>query len=237
MATKEARRLYILVNSLAELTFGALLPESLPGVEVTVGESFPQHPRDYHLVLLWSVRRLVREAVGCPNTIVFHSSDLPQGRGWAPLYHAVADGLPRYTITGFRPVHEVDAGDVVVKASFRIQPDHTAEILRAFDRRIILQLAAAVLERFPDGVLAGAPQVGTPSQHRRRRPEDNEVSLDRTLGSLLPHLRACEPGHPAFLMFQGVRYDIKVTPVPPPSFPSDVEVVFMAEGTPRERTT
>jgi hypothetical protein len=94
------RKVFLLVNALEEFTFGALVREVLPGVRVTVGEDFPAHPEDHDLVVLWSIRRLVPRAAGCRNAIVFHSSDLPRGRGWAPVYHAIASGLELYTITG-----------------------------------------------------------------------------------------------------------------------------------------
>ena len=222
----EPRRLFLLVNALDEFTFGPLVREVLPGVRVTVGEDFPAHPADYHLVVLWSIRRLVPQAASCPNAMVFHSSDLPRGKGWAPVYHAIAGGLDRYTITGFIPAPEVDAGRVVVKASFRLRPDHTAENVRVFDRRIILMLAGQVMDRYPEAPPRGVEQTGEETYHPRRRPQDNEVSLDARLGDLVPHLRACEPSHPAFFDYQGVRYDIRVTPAVAPPFPDDLQVTF-----------
>ena len=220
------KKVMFLVNSLEEFDFGAEAKELLPETHITVGESLPDRCEDFQLVVLWSFRKLLPQVAGRSNVVVFHSSDLPAGRGWAPIYHALATGQETFTISGILPMAEADTGDVVAKARFRIRPEHTAENLRRWDHRISLLLSAKLLERFPDGRLRGKPQAGPASWYSRRRPEQNEVPLDKPLGELVPHLRACEARHPAFFLYQGIRYDIRIAPAAPPPFPADLEFEF-----------
>lgn len=220
------KRVFFLVNSPADYDFGPLLSELLPGVDCSSGTALPAELSEYHLVVLWSIRKLLPGVAGRDNVIVFHSSDLPRGKGWAPIYNAIARDQERFTISGLLPVEEADAGDVVVKARFRIRPEHTAEHLRAWDHRICILLIGKLLERFPDGHLRGARQSGEESWYPRRKPHENAVDPSRTLESMMNHLRACEPGHPAYLDFRGVRYRIQVSPMEAPAFPDDLEIEF-----------
>jgi methionyl-tRNA formyltransferase len=220
------RKVFFLVNSMAEFDFADALAELLPGVEARAGDAFPTDPGAYDLIVLWSVRKLLPQASGKDNVIVFHSSDLPLGKGWAPVYNAIARGQERFTITGILPVAEADAGDIVVKASFRLRPEYTAASLRAFDHRLCLLMIGGLLRRFPDGRLRGGRQSGPGSWYPKRKPEDNAVDPARPLLELMPHLRACEPRHPAFFEYQGVKYLVQVTPEVPPAFPDDVEYEF-----------
>lgn len=220
------KKVFFLVNSMTEFDFGETLAELLPGVDARAGDAFPEDADAYGLIVLWSVRKLLPQASGKGNVIVFHSSDLPQGKGWAPVYNAIARGHERFTISGILPVDEADAGDIVVKASFKLHPAHTAESVRAVDHRLCIMMVGELLRRFPDGRLRGRKQSGPDSWYPRRKPADGALDPSRPLLELMPHLRACEPRHPAFFEYQGVKYLVQVTPENPPPFPDDVEYEF-----------
>lgn len=220
------KQVLFLVNSLKEFDFQDLIEELLPEAKTTVCEILPERLDEYSLVILWSYRKLIPEVVGHNNVIVFHSSDLPEGKGWAPVYHALSQGKAVFTISGIRPAADADTGDIVAQARFTIRPEFTAVHLRKWDRRISIMMAARILERYPVGGLVGRRQTGEGSKYPRRKPEQNQVDLSRPLGDLVNHLRACEAAHPAFFLFQGVRYDISITPHAEPVFPADLEIRF-----------
>ena len=217
---------YFLVNSMSEFDFEDGIREFLPDTKVAVGESFPGHPEEYALVVLWSIRKILPAAAGLRNVIVFHSSDLPRGKGWAPVYHAIADREEAFTVCGMLPAEGADDGEIVVKASFPMRPEYTASLLREWDHRICLLLIARLLERFPEGRLRGAPQSGEATWHPKRKPSDNEIDASLPLARIMNHLRACEPRHPAYLFHEGVKYRVTVEPEIKPSFPSDILIRF-----------
>jgi methionyl-tRNA formyltransferase len=169
---------------------------------------------------------VLRDLPASRNLLVFHSSDLPQGRGWAPLYHALAKGQAEHVVTALFAEAEVDAGDILAKARFHLLPCHTADNLRPIDEEVCIMLAAAILERYPDSLPAGVPQRGVGGFYARRSSADSEVDPRRSLADLAPHLRACGSSHRAFFDWQGCRYSIEITPEEVPGIPDDLHFEF-----------
>jgi methionyl-tRNA formyltransferase len=219
-------RIYFLLNNLAEFDFQALLEKYLPKATIDIGTTMPVDPADYRLVVLWNVRSIVKDLPRDNNVILFHGSDLPEGRGWAPIYYAFAEQKNRYVLSGVFAASKVDTGDVIVKASFPIPANATASDLRRFDTELSILLVARILERFTSRRIVGKAQQGEGTSRKRRTPEDNRIDVNVTFQLLIPHLRGCEPGWPAFFEFEGVRYTIQIQALHPPAFPSDIDIVF-----------
>lgn len=217
---------YYVVERATDFSIASYVARHLGRYAVKVGERLPERLGDYRLIVLWNLRRVIQDLPANRNVVVFHSSDLPRGRGWAPIYHVLADGHPEHIVSAIFAAPEVDSGEIIAKARFRVQPCHTAAALRAIDEEVCVMLAAAILERFADRPLTGVPQTGEATFYRRRKPADNEVDIRRPLAELIPHLRACEANHPALLVWQGCRYQISLTPERPPGFPDDLRIEF-----------
>lgn len=220
------RTVAFVVNDLEEFDFAPLLKRHLGGARVSVLDYFPETPEQFDLVVLWSYRTIVRHPNRSDNVIIFHSSNLPEGRGWAPIYNTLARNMPTYIVTGIKLAEPVDSGDVVVRARFPMLPAYTASALRRFDHELSILLAARVLDRFEGRPLHGRPQSGEGSYYPRRRPEENEIDVRRTFVDLIPHLRACESDHPAYFFHEGEKYLIDIRPARPAEFPEAVEIVF-----------
>lgn len=222
----KTKKVFFLTHKVAQFRHYPYLEKYLANVRINVGEDLPSDVDQYDLVVLLGCRRIIKGLEGKTNILILHSSDLPRGRGWAPIYHALAGGERSFVVSGILPGQKVDEGNIVVQARFPISPSCTAEFLRKFDEEISILLVQKVLERFQGRPLRGKPQEGESPFCPRRRPENNEVLPDRTLFELLPHLRACEKDHPAYLVFGGVKFFLHLEPAAPPSFPSDIEIVF-----------
>jgi len=220
------KKIFFLLNSLDEFSYLPYLRKHLEGVCVSVGEALPALSDGYDLIILWSYRRIIKQASHYNNLIVFHSSDLPEGKGWAPIYYTFKDRLKFHTVTGIKAGDEVDSGDVIVKARFRIRDDHTATTVREWDREIAIILIRQILDRFAERPLCGKKQTGQGSYYQRRSPDDNEIKLDAKVGNIVGHLRGCEKSHPAFFMLNATKYLISIEPESAPLFPKDLEISF-----------
>lgn len=220
------RTVAFVVNDLEEFDFVPLLKKHLGGVHISVLDYFPETPEQFDLIVLWSFRKIVRHSNASDNVIIFHSSDLPDGRGWAPIYNTLARDMATYTVTGIKLAEPVDSGDVVIKATFPMLPGYTASALRRFDHELSILLTAKVLERFKGRPLHGRSQSGEGSYYQRRRPEESEIDISRPFAELIPHLRACEPHHPAYFFHEGEKYLIAISPSHSAEFPEAVEIVF-----------
>ena len=91
---------------------------------------------------------------------------------------------------------------------------------------ISIRLVGKLLDRLGgERSLRGAKQQGEGNYDPHRSPEDNGVPGD-PLADIVPHLRACEPQHPAFFNWRGVKYVISLRPEPYAGFPDDLEITF-----------
>jgi methionyl-tRNA formyltransferase len=220
------KKVFFLLNDLFEYNFSNLLKKYFTGISVTIGESLPKYTDDYELIILWSFRKIISNTTGKNNIVIFHSSDLPKGRGWAPIYYSLAKEMPYYVISGILAGEGVDTGDIIVKAKFRIKDNYIAEKIREWDAEISIMLAKEILERFDGRQIRGVKQIGEASYNPRRKPENNEISLETPLGAILPHLRGCEREHPAFFYYNQTKYFIHLEPEMKTEFPTDLEVTF-----------
>ena len=56
---------------------------------------------NYKLVILLSLKKVIKEEYlikANSRVILFHSSDLPEGRGWAPIYETIFQGKKNFIL-------------------------------------------------------------------------------------------------------------------------------------------
>lgn len=223
-------RVCILLNSFDEFDFKEAMNRRLPAdlFEVTIAESFPEEASDYRLIIPWSYRKVIEGATRIGNVVVMHSSDLPEGRGWAPIYHAFKERKPEYVISGIFAADEVDTGDVIIRARFAIEAGYTAPFVRVIDKELSLVLIRKILDQWPAGAPIGVRQTGLGTYRPRRRPADNEIDPSARLIDLLPHLRGVESTGPAFFFHEGAKYLVEVRPDARPRNPDPVTIEYPA---------
>ena len=204
--------------------------------DVQIADRFPENPQEFVMIVPWNYCQVIVEAETAGNVVVFHASDLPDDRGWAPIYHAFADSKCDYVLCGILAAHKVDTGDILIRARLPIQPGYTAPFLRQVDSALSLLLIERLLSRWPDGRMFGLPQQGMASYHSRRTPADSGINPSETILALMPHLRGVEPTHPAFFDYEGVRYCIEIAPMLPPALPAKVTIEYPALGVCEEWT-
>ena len=85
-----------------------------------------------------------------------------------------------YVISGILASQDVDSGDIVVKAKFKIKSEYMAKDIRLFDKKISLFLIHRILEKFKIGTISGVMQSGNGSYNKRRHLEDNEININST---------------------------------------------------------
>lgn len=219
-----AKKIFILLNSTSEYDFADLLNKYVKNASINIGDTLPAHPSDYDLVVLWNYKKIIPDVSRHHNVILFHSSSLPEGKGWAPVYHSIADGFKHYVITCLFCHDEVDAGDIILKCRFALKDNHTAAHVRKWDSEISCMLIGELLRRIESGPLTGTKQSGPGTFFQRRKPSDNEISTESKISEVFNHLRACEDRHPAFFFFNGIKYIISIHPDVAPGFPEDLEI-------------
>ncbi len=167
----------------------------------------------YDVVFLLSYRKIIPEAIldrVQGKVVIFHSSDLPEGRGWAPIYTALHSGKKVHTITMCYAAHEVDAGLILAKARSKIHMNYTASMLRKIGQAMISYLIGRYALRFDGGKPPGTPQKGKSIYIKRRTFKDGEINPRKTFKKIIPHLLASEEAHPAFFIHEDETFYLNV---------------------------
>ena len=192
---------------------------------VSISKTLPRNPDKYSLIVLWNLTKIIDVPINS-RVVIFHSSDLPKGRGWAPIFHALANENKQHVITAVMAAPKVDSGDMVAKARFTIEPSYTADILREFDEETCMILTSLIVERYESKPIKAIRQVGPPSYYQRRTPDDNMVDGSKSLNELLPVIKASGKAHRAYIMYNKTKFYIHIEPDVKPEFPSDLRIEF-----------
>ena len=147
--------------------------------------------------------------------ILFHSSDLPRGRGWAPIYNTVTANLP-LTQTLLFASEEVDAGPVIAKATYPLEGNEMEAEVRKFDDGLTLALLDDVLDPLLKGKVQGIEQDHSQATWWRRRvPEDSEVRLEASISESFDHIRGLPRSAPVVFSHRGRRFKVMIEPMDP----------------------
>ena len=136
--------------------------------------------------------------------LVVHESALPQGQGWSPMTWQILEGSSRIPVTLFEAVAELDAGPIYLQQQIYLKGHELVDEWRALQAQATLDLCLEWFDRHQEVVVAAQPQLGEPSQFRRRRPADSQLDPDRSLTEQFNLLRVVDnQGYPAFFRMRG----------------------------------
>ena len=220
------KKIFFLLNDLSDFKAQRYCDKYLSDYVVSMGLELPNNPSDFSLIVPWNYQKVIKN-YQFNNIVIFHSSDLPSGKGWAPIFNAFNKNLKYYVVSAVLLSERVDSGDIIAKAKFLIKNTYTAEIIRKIDEEIVLMMVAKIVERFDGKELTGLEQNSLDeSFYIRRYQKDNEVNGDDNLNNLIHKLKGCEKSHPAFFTYKGDDFIISIKPKIKPSFPEDLQIIF-----------
>ena len=144
------------------------------------------------------------------HNIVVHASDLPKGKGWAPMFWQILEGKNEIPFTLFEAADGVDNGDVYMKRTLKLDGYELNAELRRKQAEFILKMCQEfVKERIY--LQKPLPQEGEESFYPKRTPEDSRLDPDKTLREQFNLLRIVDnDAYPAFFEIDGHRYVLKI---------------------------
>ena len=141
---------------------------------------------------------------------VLHSSDLPKGRGWAPIYNSIANKEEKYVISLIKISESPDCGNIFLKLNLDKPKLITNNNLRSID-----EMGSEVLvNHFIDLCLSGninrdtigCKQDNTNATYCKRRiPEDNVIDKDESISSAIYEILSTNENYPSFVEIDGVK--------------------------------
>lgn len=155
------------------------------------------------------------------ETVVFHMTDVPFGRGGSPLQNLISRGIYETKVTALRCTPELDSGDVYAKTPLSLYGGAEEIYLRARDAIARMIVEIAVHQPTP------TPQVGEATVFKRRTPEKSDIADLTSLEQVFDWIRMLDAnGYPkafarvgrfrlvfsrAAMYEDGVRADVCIT--------------------------
>jgi methionyl-tRNA formyltransferase len=145
------------------------------------------------------------------ESIVFHMTDLPYGRGGSPLQNLIVRGKNETMISSIKVVEQIDAGSVYIKKPLGL--DGTAqEIFTRASKIVFDEMIPYIIKNNPKP----KAQEGEITQFSRRNAKESDISKLTGLKSIYDHIRMLDgEGYPSAFIetekyiarFYGARYE------------------------------
>ena len=167
--------------------------------------------RGFDLVFVLGYEKILKGEILSSNKLllVIHESDLPNGRGFAPVQWQILEGKSEITVCLLEITKEVDAGNIFERMVLSLNGSELYEEIRKKQALVTFELIARFLKKYPNPSFE--KQEGNPTFYRRRDPSDSQLNLDKTIRDQFNLLRICNnKDWPAFFELDGVRYEIKI---------------------------
>ncbi|MBP1325518.1 methionyl-tRNA formyltransferase [Leucobacter exalbidus] len=180
---------------------------------------------------------LVREPLLSEPThgwINLHFSDLPRWRGAAPVQRALAAGEQTLSVTAFRLVAALDAGDVLSRDTHDFAPGTTAGAALTTLSEFGTGALMAAIDAIAADPAAGEPQVGETSYAHKLTREDGKLDLTTPTSAVLAQWAGMTPEPGAYALHEDAA--LKLHELRPLAQPADTDdaagaAVAVAPGT------
>jgi len=160
------------------------------------------------------------------ESIIFHMTDVPYGRGGSPLQNLILRGHKQTMISALRCVDALDAGPVYLKYPLSLSGS-AEEIFNRTDA-VIEEMIIDMIQHSPQP----KPQVGEPVLFKRRKPEESNLLQAKSLSDIFDMIRMldAETYPSAFLQIGDFRLEFKKAQQSKDSVHAEVIIREIIEG-------
>ncbi|HLP51888.1 MAG TPA: formyltransferase family protein [Chitinophagales bacterium] len=161
------------------------------------------------ILVMLSCEKIFKKLALNTHNLVVHESALPAGKGWSPLTWQVLEGKSHIPVTLIEAVEKVDAGPIYGQVLIELNGTELVEELRDKQGKATIQLIQEFVKKHPTN--KGAKQEGEESFYPRRKPQDSQLDLNKTLGEQFNLLRVCDnERYPAWFEINGQKFILKI---------------------------
>jgi methionyl-tRNA formyltransferase len=169
----------------------------------------------YDILFILSYHKIIEPIILDKNrrNIVVHASDLPQGKGWAPLSWQILEGRQEITFSMFEAAAGVDSGDIYLQRLLKLTGYELNVELRSKQAELTIEMCADIVDNV-NLLQRGRKQTGEASLYRKRVPEDSRLDITKSIEQQFNLLRiASNEDYPAFFEIDSHRYILKIEEV------------------------
>ena len=147
------------------------------------------------------------------SNIVCHPSNLPEGKGFAPIAWDVLKGKNKLTFTLFEANSEADEGLIYDKNTIDLSGTELSEDLRKIQAETTYDMILKYISRYPNN--KSFPQEGRGSWYRKRTPKDSELDINKSIKEQINLLRIVDNNiYPAFFFYKNQKFVITIKKEP-----------------------
>lgn len=142
-------------------------------------------------------------------TLVVHESNLPEGKGFAPIQWQILQGFSDITISLIEAAEKVDSGKIFLKSKIIFDGTELYEDIREKQAKATYDIIHNFLKSFPN--ITPISQEGKESFYPKRTAADGELDVSKTLEDNFNLLRiGNNDAWPSFFYLRGKKYILKI---------------------------
>jgi methionyl-tRNA formyltransferase len=143
------------------------------------------------------------------HNLVVHESDLPRGKGWAPLFWQILEGKNKIPLVLFEAAANVDGGDIYIKDYIVLEGSELHDEIRRLQAEKTIEMCLRFLEDYQS--LTPIKQSGQETYYAKRTPQDSQLDVDKSIGEQFNLLRIVNNQEfPAFFCHKNHKYIIHI---------------------------
>jgi methionyl-tRNA formyltransferase len=143
------------------------------------------------------------------HNLVVHESNLPKGKGWAPLFWQILEGKNKVPIVLAEASEKIDGGRIYLKDYIYLEGHELHDEIRKKQADKTIKLCLNFLKSYE--TLQAHEQRGKSTHYRKRIPQDSELDINKSIKSQFNLLRIVNNDKfPAFFKYKGEKYILKI---------------------------
>ena len=147
------------------------------------------------------------------NTLVVHESNLPQGRGWAPMTWQILEGYKSIAVSLIEAEDEVDAGVIYAQEWINLNGTELNAEWRTLQANATKRLCRGWVNHHHEWLKTARYQSGNATFYARRRPKDSKLDVNKTIAEQFDLLRVVDnQNYPAFFSHRGRMFVLRIEP-------------------------
>lgn len=144
------------------------------------------------------------------HNIVIHESDLPKGKGWAPLFWQVIEGKNEIVFSMFEASNGVDNGDIYLKKVLTLNGVELNKELREKQALLTIDMCLEFINNY-EKYKWPSSQSGEESFYEKRTSKDSEIDISKSIEEQFNLLRTVDNNnYPAFFYKSGEKFILKI---------------------------
>jgi len=168
----------------------------------------------YDILFILSYHKIIQKKfLIAKHNVVIHASDLPQGKGWAPMFWQILENNNDIVFSMFEASDSIDNGDVYMKKTLSLTGYELNNELRDKQAKFIIDMCNEFIDNYKRYSIPTA-QIGVETFYKKRSAKDSELDINKTINEQFNLLRIVDnDNYPAFFYKDGQKYILKIEKV------------------------